>query len=314
MFTGFAAPADHAPGRAAPFVPRQAHVGEQRGDFAAPPLVPEPDVAVRLPGTFELAAGARCICPRSLQGAAETLLDVLEPDAALRPALVDAAEVRGGDIVFVIESTAGPVYELEVGEALRIVVRDERQATRAAAAAWQALKAMPGHRCPRGRYVRKEARLGGAVVLDGESRRWPAAVLVAVIRECWNAGADRLLGAGLDSLTWLDDGDRARVQSAAVRHGVRLGAEEALPPDRFAVFHSAPAADGARDLAGLLGAPSPDGAAARPFVLHVGAATIETLLPVLRTHLPAAAERADRPGRVVHTGAFLGRLGQLLQP
>lgn len=287
---------------------------QQRGEYAVPPVIPEVDTAVRLPGTFELAAGARCICPRSLQAAAQTLLEAIEPDAALRPALVGEAEVRAGDIVFTVDAAAGPVYELDVGEALRVVVHDEREARRAAAAAWQALKTLPGHRCPRGRYVRKEPRLGGAVVLDGDARQWPATVLTAAIRECWNGGADRLCGAGLDGLTWLDDGERARVRASAERSGVRLDGDEPTPPDRFAVFRTVAAADGARDLAGLLGAPMPPEVMSRPFLLHVGGATVESLVPVLRTHLPAAAERADRGGRTVHVGALLGRLGQLLQP
>lgn len=292
---------------------------QQRGAFAVPPFVPSADAAVVQPGFFELQAGARCVCPRAHQATARLLLDALDLPPAMRPGLVADAEVRRGDLVFAVDPALGPAFAIEVGDAMHVVARDAGALVHAAAAARQALHTMPGHRCPRGRFVRERVRSGGAVEFRSPTEApadttWSTADLVTVIRECWSYGADILRIDGLDRMAWLDEADRERVRAEAARHGVHLGVPEANPVGENVVVFEVPVTGRTTwDVASLLTMPLPTAAGPCRFVLRMPGFLPTGAVRLLPTHLPAAAERADRAERSVHVGSFLSRLGQLLR-
>ncbi len=287
---------------------------QARGGNARPPLVPAADAAVLLGGEFQLAPAARCIAAGETQAAARVLLDALATDMPVRPGLVATGLLRRGDLVFEVVPGLAAIYELDIGDALRVRAADSNGLLRGAAAAWQALHTSPGLSCPQGRFVRTRAIDSGTVVLGASGAPWPAQTLRDAVRLCWTYGASALAGDGLDRLWWLDANARERLRADAENHGVRLvGPEAATQVVAAVVFDGRRIATEGVDVAAVLRRPVAASSSALRYVVHVPPAEPAEALSALRLQLPAAAERIDRAGRTVHIGGFLTRLGQLLR-
>ncbi len=285
-----------------------------RGAAALPPLIPAVDVAVLHGGEFRLAPSARCVAAPPAQAAARVLLDLLAATMPVRPGLVATGEPRPGDLWFELVPGATFVYELQVGDVMRVRAADAPGLLRGAAAAWQALHTRPERRCPQGRFVRVQPCPSGTVVLGPSPTPWTHAALLEAVQLCWLYGAEELAGEDLATLPWLDAPWRERLRSEAARHGVRLaaasGADTVVEASADATARDLPDGD---DLAALLRRPLPAMGAPDRFRLRLPPAGPAATLARLRVQLPAVAERFDRGGRQLHVGGFLARLGQLLR-
>lgn len=285
-----------------------------RGDSACPPLVPAAEAVVRTGGWFQLAPAARCIAAGDAVTAARVLLEALDERMAVRPGLVAAGPARPGDLLFERTPDVPGLYEVEVGEVLRVRAATTDGLLRGAAAAWQALHTAPGLRCPRGRYVRTRVIDSGTVVLGASPAPWPAEPLRRAVRSCWLYGATALAGEGLERLWWLDANTRDQLRRDAEHHGVRLvGPDAATQAAAAVVFDGRRLAAEGVDVTAVLRRPVAASSSGLRYVVHLPPDEPFAALDRLRVQLPAAAERIDRAGQTVHVGGFLTRLGQLLR-
>lgn len=288
---------------------------QARGANARPPLIPDANAVVLTGGRFQLAPAARCIAAGEAQNAARVLLDALSRDMPVRPGLVATGPSRAGDLEVALVPDLPALYELDVGEVLRVRAANPTGLLRGAAAAWQALHAAPGLRCPRGRFVRTAPIDSGTVVLGPSASPWPFDRLQDAVRLCWTFGATALAGEGFDRLWWLEPDSRTRLQEIARNHGVRLvGPEAAAQAAAAVVFDGRRAIAEGVDVRSVLHQPVAAGLPRLDYIVHVPPGAPERALTRLQLQLPAAAERIDCVGRSVHVGGFLTRLGQLLRP
>ncbi len=284
-------------GGALPWLFAQDQRQQQRGTWAQPPLVPAVDLVQLTGGTFTLKPGARCLAAGDARDAAAALVGALSAPASLQPGLVQASEVRSGDIVFVIDPTASAAFVVRVTDHVLVTARDQRALHRGAAAAAQALRTLPDWSCPCGTFVMHRIATGNRVMLPVTAKQWSMRTLTSLLRTCWWFGVDQLgLGDGVRTVD-ANEADRQLLRELE-RYGIEwVAVGDALPASTLRWEGDAEAI-----LRHAVTTP--------PCAFAVLVSDEDDALSVLRVRLAVAVERAHRTG-TLHLGSLRSRLGQL---
>ena len=276
---------------------------QRRGAWAEVAIIPRADAVTRTTGTFAVRAGARCVVPAELRGLASYFLDQLPVDAVLRPGMVTGVAAVAGDLELLLQPEMSGVYEIEVGDFVRVRAPNARCMRKALAAALQVMRSLPGGHAPRGTFAQTRAALTTTLCVETPAEKWSPRSMAALLRDAWLGSVDTIFFQG---------GGKAQSQLRAYREFVvlatRLGITIAdgwpgdlLRPGQNGVVLATSGDSVAKVLA------SGQGDASKNVVL-LRSGEPELMLVQARQLLAASAEAAMRGAAPVHVGSFLSRL------
>lgn len=287
---------------------------QPRGAWLVPPCVPAVDRFEPQPGRFLFGPAGRIVAVPAVRPAALPLVDLVAARTGRRPPFV-ADQPLPGDLVLEVDAQATADLVLVLGTTLQVRARTAELLGRGVALAWQALHGAPGLACGSGTLVLATVPPAGRLALRGELAGWSEAAVEQLLRRAWMFGVTTIEAPDLPALATLEPAVRAARLAAAARCGIELvgsgSAGSRAAPSDLPHYPLATADGQLRSVADLLAMAPP--AAGGGFRLELPDLPAPALLAALQTALPAVVERAGRPAAVVHRGAFLARLGCLLQ-